>query len=106
MAGGSQETAASADGSAGKRPAQDGHPSSSSLRTGTAAAALHPSEPGLLLPSPPGTPPRQPRLRPCGWARCLLCSSTAVRCQQLTGDFGIQPRMLNTSKVFSRTEVS
>ncbi|XP_036252482.1 C-C chemokine receptor type 9-like [Molothrus ater] len=56
MAGGSQETAASADGSAGKRPAQDGHPSSS-LRTGTAAAALHPSEPGLLLPSPAGTPP-------------------------------------------------
>ncbi|XP_071286015.1 C-C chemokine receptor type 9 [Agelaius tricolor] len=58
MAGGSQETAASADGSAGKRPAQDGHPSSSSsLRTGTAAAALHPSEHGLLLPSLPGTPP-------------------------------------------------
>ncbi|XP_005519215.1 PREDICTED: C-C chemokine receptor type 9 [Pseudopodoces humilis] len=58
MAGGNQETAASADGSAGKRPPLDGHPSSSSsLPTGTTAAALHPSEPGLLLPSPPGSPP-------------------------------------------------
>lgn len=70
MAGGSQETAASADGSTGKRPAQDGHPSSSSppLHRGSGAPPL-PARPPL--PSPTPWAARPARLGPCSWVRCF-----------------------------------
>ncbi|XP_062359627.1 C-C chemokine receptor type 9 [Cinclus cinclus] len=69
MAGGSQETAASADGSAGKRPAQDGHPSSSSS---SPPAPRHrrstpPSSASSSLAAPLGSPscvPEDLRLGP------------------------------------------
>lgn len=71
MAGGSQETAASADGSTGKRPAQDGHPSSSSSphrHRGSGAPPLRTRPP---LPSPPPWAARPASLGPRGWVRCF-----------------------------------